>query len=95
VLIPEVISFLEREVQAEASSQALLAVKRWPGHVEYSQGFRKSIIGLHLAAYFGVKPAVKLLLEKGADVAAADRGGRTLLFWASENGHVEVVKLLG
>jgi ankyrin repeat protein len=26
--------------------------------------------------------------------AGADRGGRTPLYWTSENGHVDVVKLL-
>ncbi|KAF4633612.1 hypothetical protein G7Y89_g4500 [Cudoniella acicularis] len=71
-LIPEVISFLERKVQVEASSQALLAVKQWPWQVGYSQDFPKQMTGLHLSAYFGVEPVVKLLLDKGADIAAAD-----------------------
>jgi ankyrin repeat protein len=37
---------------------------------------------------------VELLLENGADITAANKSGWTLLHWASENGHVEVVKLL-
>ncbi|WAO94557.1 NACHT domain-containing protein [Fusarium falciforme] len=37
---------------------------------------------------------VDILLEKGADMTAADNNGGTPLFAASNNGHVEVVKLL-
>lgn len=37
---------------------------------------------------------IKLLLEKGADIEAADSNGRTLLYRASLNGHDKVVKLL-
>ena len=94
ILIPEVISFLERKPQVEASSQGLLAAKRWRDGVKYSCQFPKQITGLHLATYFGIKPAVKLLLEKGADVAAADGSGWTPLHGASNNGHVEVFQQL-
>ncbi|KAH6980728.1 hypothetical protein BKA56DRAFT_616565 [Ilyonectria sp. MPI-CAGE-AT-0026] len=37
---------------------------------------------------------VKLRLEKGADVEAKDRDGRTARSWAVENGHEAIVKLL-
>jgi hypothetical protein len=97
VLIPEVIAFLERKPQVEASSQALFAAEHRLELVNYSQKFPKQMTGLHLAAYFGVEPAVKLLLEKGADIAAAvvaEYGGQTPLHFASGNGHVKVVKLL-
>src|SRR5205814_7653763 len=58
-----VIEFLKKMAQVEASSQALMAVKRWSGHSKYSQEFSKHIItGLHLAAYFGVREAVDVLL---------------------------------
>jgi ankyrin repeat protein len=94
MLMPEVKSFLERNVQVEASSQGLLVDKRGEWHVRYSQEFPKKMTGLHLAAYFGVEPAVKLLLEKGADVNTADGSSLTPLHWASGNGHFEAVKLL-
>jgi hypothetical protein len=94
ILIPEVSSFLERKAQVEASSQALFALKEHSADLGYSQKFLKKMIGLHLVAYFGIKAIVKLLLEKGADVNAADQFGQTPLYWASGSGHVDVVKLL-
>jgi hypothetical protein len=93
-LISEVISFLERKSHLEASIQALLAVKRYSSDSKYSQRFQKQMTGLNLAAYFGVEPAAKLLLEKGADAAVADGDGQTPLHWASSKGHIDVVKLL-
>jgi ankyrin repeat protein len=93
ILVPEVISFLERKAQVEASSQALLAVK-YSSDLEYSQRFPKEMTGLHLAAYFGVEAVVKLLLDKGANIAAADTYGSTPLHSASSSGQVDVVELL-
>ena len=37
---------------------------------------------------------MKLLIEKGAAVNLPDTSGMTALMWASQQGHVEVVKLL-
>ena len=37
---------------------------------------------------------MRLLLEKGADVKATDRDGRTALIWAAQDGHEAVVRLL-
>jgi ankyrin repeat protein len=51
--------------------------------------------GLHLAAYFGVETVVKLLLDTGkVEADSKDKNSRTPLFWAVENGHEAVVKLL-
>lgn len=49
---------------------------------------------LHWAARNGHEAAVKLLLEKEADTAAANTYGWTPLHWASREGHDAVVKLL-
>jgi ankyrin repeat protein len=35
---------------------------------------------------------VKYLVEKGADVKAVDKGGRSPLRWADINDHLDVVK---
>jgi ankyrin repeat protein len=49
---------------------------------------------LYLAATHGVGRVVDLLLEKGADINAADQNGYVALFRASECGKEEVVRLL-
>lgn len=89
-----VMKFLQRQGQVEGSSQGLLAKKRFFQDTGYSQRFQKKMTGLHLAAYFGVKVFLQLLLEKGATIDTADSDGPTPLHWASENGQVEVVQLL-
>ncbi|KAH8767818.1 hypothetical protein BGZ57DRAFT_797785, partial [Hyaloscypha finlandica] len=89
-----VIEFLEKTGQVEASSQALIAVKRYSGDSLYSQAFPKQMTGLHLGAYFGVKEAVEALLHKGVETDSKDNYGQTPLSWAAQNGHEAVVKLL-
>jgi ankyrin repeat protein len=49
---------------------------------------------LFSASSIGHVEVVKLLLEKGADMTAADNEGWTPLNSASLDGHIEVVKLL-
>jgi len=49
---------------------------------------------LHLAAAEGQLATVKFLLEKGADVNATDRWGRTPLDDAISSKHQDVVELL-
>lgn len=49
---------------------------------------------LSIASWNGTKDLAALLLENGADALLPDRYGRTPIHLASENGHVEVVKLL-
>lgn len=92
-LTPEVISFLKRQAQAEASSQALLAVKRYSSHSNYSQKFPRQMKGIHLAAYFGITKAVQLLLSSNR-LDLNDSYGGTPLLWAAMNGHEAIVKLL-
>lgn len=49
---------------------------------------------LHLAAAFGRKDAVELLLDHGADPSVADGDGRTPSELAAARGHEDVVRLL-
>ncbi|KAH8672580.1 hypothetical protein BGZ60DRAFT_373737, partial [Tricladium varicosporioides] len=88
-----VIEFLQKQGQVEASSQVLIAVKRWSGHKKYSQEIPKQMTGLHLAAYFGVDDAVQFLLSCYSP-DPKDSYSRTPLHWASQNGHLEVAQLL-
>ena len=94
LLIPDIIGFLERKAQVEASSQALMAVKQWPGDSNYSQRGPKQMTGLHLAAYFGVSEAANTLLSHGQSADLKDSYSRTPLSYAAANGHKAVVKLL-
>lgn len=49
---------------------------------------------LHLAAFFGLKEIIKLLLRSGQNPDMRDRDGRTPLSWAAARGHKLVVELL-
>ncbi|RYP44940.1 hypothetical protein DL768_008646 [Monosporascus sp. mg162] len=86
--IQEVIDFLECDAKVEASSQPLMfkddyGIRRVPRHMT----------GLHLAAYFGVYEAAKVL-PRGEDVDSNDSELRTPLSVAAEYGHEAVVKVL-
>ena len=80
--------FLESEAKVSSSYQAMMAAY---GH---SQGVSRRVIGVHLAAYFGLKEATIALLKNGRDPDSKDTDGRTPLSWAAERGHEAVVKLL-
>jgi hypothetical protein len=58
-----ILSFLKSEAKVEASSQAMLASKRYS--LYYSQEVPNHITGLHLAAYFGLVEAIIALIESG------------------------------
>jgi hypothetical protein len=79
MLIPNVICFLRRNAQVEASSQALLAVKRY-SDAAYSQRLPKEMKGLLLVAYFGIETVLQLLLATGqVEIDSKDTRGRTRL----------------
>ncbi|CZR69790.1 uncharacterized protein PAC_19690 [Phialocephala subalpina] len=93
-LVQEALDFLSCDAKAQASSQALMAIKRHSSHSGYSQEFPARMIGIHLAAYFGDEEAVKWLLQRGAQIDSKDRYSRTPLNYAAANGYEAVVKLL-
>ncbi|EFX05479.1 ankyrin repeat-containing protein [Grosmannia clavigera kw1407] len=58
-------------------------------------GLSKDLIsGLSIICYFGCSSAAELLLNRGADVNAANSNGRTPLSHAARNGHKTTVNLL-
>jgi ankyrin repeat protein len=89
-----VVDFLDSKANVEASSQGLLATKRYLSHSNYSQELPRQITGLHLAAYFGVKEAINALLKKGIQADSNDNNGRTPLSWAALEGQASVVQQL-
>lgn len=63
-LCREVIDFFKCEVKVRASSQALMAIKQYPEHSRYSQQVPRQLVGLHLAACFGLDEAVNILIKQ-------------------------------
>lgn len=69
----------------------------------YSQNVGGSWNGFHLAAYFGLRSFIELLLrgdfpqnhqEDDLKADSMDKHGQTPLSWAAARGHEAVVKLL-
>ncbi|KAH7243993.1 hypothetical protein B0J15DRAFT_451759, partial [Fusarium solani] len=89
-----VISFLESTAKVEASSQAMLAIKQYSSHSNYSQRVPRNMTGLHLAAYFGLDEVGSALLNRGQSPDQRDSYRRTPLSYSAERGHEAVVKLL-
>jgi ankyrin repeat protein len=89
----KVMDLLENESKMEASSQALMAVKLYSQHSNYSQGVPRKMTRLHIAAYFGIQSVVSILLN-GTCLELQDSYGRTPLSWAAQNGYEAVVQLL-
>jgi ankyrin repeat protein len=85
------VDFLKSEAKIFSSSQAMMASRDYFG---YSQRVPKQMIGLHLAAYFGLREAMIALLNNGYDRNVKDTYRQTPLSWAVRNGHEAVVKLL-
>jgi ankyrin repeat protein len=56
--------------------------------------FLSSCANLIDTAKKGDTARVKALIDKGANINAKDKNGRTALMWASEKGYTEIVKLL-
>ncbi|KAI1658114.1 hypothetical protein F4813DRAFT_357404 [Daldinia decipiens] len=81
-----VISFLESDKKAESAGQVLVkpSLKWWPSHPDN---------GLHLAAWFGLDDAIRILGEK-IPINKTSSDGRTALSYAVERGHEATVKVL-
>ena len=87
-----ILDFLRSKTKVSGSSQAMMAARGYSG---YSQIMSKQMAGVHVAAYFGLREAMTVLLATGGvDPDSKDNCGRTPLSWAAQNGHEAVVKLL-
>jgi ankyrin repeat protein len=86
-----ILDLLESEAKVSSSSQAMMALRSYSG---YSQRVPRQITGAHLAAYFGLREAMIILLKNGHDPNSRDSYGRTPLLWAATDGREAVVKLL-
>jgi hypothetical protein len=86
------LKFLGHRSKIMCSNQVMhLSGYRYSGH---SRRFPKKVTGLQIAASFGMKEIVRLLLLKGADVGTKDDNGQTALHGAASKGHAAVVQLL-
>ena len=82
-----VLDFLESGAKVSASSQAMMVSG------SYSCYWRQ-MLGVHLAAYFGLMEAMVVLLKNGHDLDSKDNDGLTPLSWAARKGQEAMVKLL-
>ncbi|KAF1807899.1 ankyrin [Eremomyces bilateralis CBS 781.70] len=90
----EICSFLMDQDKVDSASQAMLVSEDNSLQRNYSQGVAKQVTGLHLAAYFGLELVIELLVAEGQSPASKDSDGRTPLWRATEENHVEAMRLL-
>jgi hypothetical protein len=89
-----ILNLVKSNAKVSASSQAMMASRRYLDESGYSQRVPREMTGVHLAAYFGLREAMIILPKKGHHPDLKDTYGRTPLSWAADGGHDAVVKLL-
>ncbi|CAH0038071.1 unnamed protein product [Clonostachys solani] len=92
-----IITFLQNDGQVEASGQVLLVPEAMPesnGIMNNRDEHPRNLTGLHLAAFFGITPAVASLLKSGCDPNIVDAYNRTPIWYAARKGHIASAKLL-
>ncbi|TVY86815.1 Ankyrin repeat,PH and SEC7 domain containing protein [Lachnellula willkommii] len=86
-----ILSLFESQAKLSSSTQVIIVA----AEIDFpSQDDARKMIGMHVAAYFGLQNVISSLLEKRQDPDPRCHNGRTPLSWASEEGHLEVVKML-
>ena len=88
-----VLDLLKSEAKVSACYQVMEFSRSSHIYVDFRDIFQNSVKGVHLAAYFGLRDTIMILLNK-VDMDPKDRNGRTPLSWATENGQEAVVELL-
>ena len=54
---------------------------------------KDSVSPLFLSVKCGKARAVQALIQGGCDITARDKNGRTTVYWAAQEGHVDVLKV--
>lgn len=90
----EILSFLMDQAKVGSASQAMQVSEDKSLQQDYSQRMTRQVTGLHLAAFFGLKSVIKMLLAEGQKPASKDSEGRTPLWRATEGNHEETMKML-
>ena len=88
------LEFLGSNSKVSCSNQVMLAPESGYRHRYFSQDLRDQVFGMHLAANFGLRSIVKMMLEAGTAVDAKDSAGQTPLSYAAAAGHETIVKFL-
>jgi ankyrin repeat protein len=91
---PLVISFFKSNTKLSASIQAMLVSKRYSSDPDYSQRYSRQMVGVHVAAYFGLKEVMRNLIETDLDLNIKDSGGQAPLSHAADGGHEGIIQLL-
>jgi ankyrin repeat protein len=84
-----IVRFLKDKAKVSSSSQAMLA-----SDISHSQSVPQDMMGVHIAAIFGLRDTLVTLLKDSQEADIRDTDGRTPLSYAAEKGHTEVVELL-
>ena len=48
---------------------------------------------LLLSVKCGKAKALKVLIQRGCDITARDRDGKTTVYWAAQEGHIKVLRV--
>ena len=54
---------------------------------------KDSVSPLFLSVKCGKARAVKALIQRDCDIATRDKDGKTTVYWAAKEGHVDVLKV--
>ncbi|KAJ6101899.1 hypothetical protein N7486_004326, partial [Penicillium sp. IBT 16267x] len=88
-----IMTFLKSSSKAQASVQAIFAMKGPSNRGDYCRRTPEGFTGLHLAAYLGLENVVRSLIQTG-DLSPTTSSDRSPLGWAAYAGHASVVDLL-
>ncbi|TVY38473.1 Ankyrin repeat domain-containing protein [Lachnellula subtilissima] len=91
-----ILSLFESGAKLSSSTQVIMVPEDTGYHYDIgaSQHAARKMIGMHVAAHFGLKNVILNLHDKGQDPDPKSHDYRTPLSFAAAKGHVEVVEIL-